>query len=64
MARRLHGVANSPTPEHLTKRMAELESGALDKDLDELVSMDLDGLKAKYAERVIEKAVETEEVAK
>jgi len=59
MARRLHSVSDSPIPEHLKTRMAELESGAFRVELDELVSMDLDGLKAKYAKRVIEK----EEVA-
>lgn len=63
MARRLHSIANSPIPQHLVARMSELEAGAFTSELDELVSMDLDGLKAKYAERVIEKAVETEEVA-
>jgi len=59
MARRLHSVSDSPIPEHLKTRMGELESGAFRVELDELVSMDLDGLKAKYAKRVIEK----EEVA-
>ena len=64
LARRLHSIANSPVPAHLTIRMSELEGGAFNGELDELVSMDLDGLKAKYAERVIEKAVDPEEASK
>jgi len=63
LARRLHSVSGSPIPEHLTRRMGELEAGQFNKELDELVSMDLDGLKAKYAERVIEKAVDPEEAS-
>jgi len=65
MARRLHSVAGSPTPEHLGARMNELDAGAFDDELDGLASMTLDELKAKYAQRVIEKAQEpaTEEVA-
>lgn len=58
MARRLHGVANSPKPAHLTERMADLEAGRFTTELDELTTMNLDDLKAKYAERVIEKVEE------
>lgn len=58
MARRLHGVANSPIPEHLTARNAQLDSGACNDEMTELAGMSLGELKAKYAERVIE----TEEV--
>ena len=62
MGRRLHSVANSPMPEHLTERIAQLDGGAFDDEMSTLAGASLDDLKAKYAERVIEKAV-TEEVA-
>jgi len=58
MARRLHGVSASPVPEHLTARLAELREGAYDAELEELLSMDVDGLKARYAQRRIEPASE------
>jgi len=58
MARRLHGVSASPEPEHLSVRMAELSDGTYDAELDELVAMDVDGLKARYAQRRIEPASE------
>jgi succinate dehydrogenase/fumarate reductase-like Fe-S protein len=58
MARRLHGVSASPVPEHLTARLAELREGAYDAELDELIAMDVDGLKARYAKRQIEPASE------
>ncbi len=58
MARRLHGVSGSPAPEHLVARLDELRAGDLDRQLDELVTLDLDGLKARYAERRTEKATE------
>ena len=59
MARRLHGMADLPIPEHLNDRIAQLEGGAFDDEMDALAGASLDELKAKYAERVIE----TEEVA-
>ncbi len=55
MARRLYSVTESPEPAHLTARMAELGDGAYDAELDEMMSMTLDQLKQRYAERVIEK---------
>lgn len=58
MARRLHGVSASPVPEHLTARLAELHEGAYDAELDELVATNVDGLKARYAQRRIEPASE------
>ncbi len=58
MARRLHGVADSPIPEHLTARIAQLDGGAFADELGALAGMSLDDLKAEYAERVIEKVEE------
>jgi len=58
MARRLHSVSSSPEPEHLTERVAQIASGACEGDLNELMQMDLDGLKAQYAAREIEKVPE------
>jgi len=55
MARRLHGVSGSPIPAHLTARRAEIEAGAYDAELDALMTLDLDALKARYAAREIEK---------
>jgi len=55
MARRLYSVTESPEPEHLTTRVAEINEGAHEAALNEMMSMDLDQLKQKYAERVIEK---------
>jgi heterodisulfide reductase subunit C len=59
MARRLHSVSASPEPEHLAARLRELEQRLYDGELDELVTMDAQGLKARYAAREIE--LETEE---
>ncbi len=54
MARRLHSVTSSPEPAHLGVRLQELNDGAFDQELNELMSLSLDDLKARYAERVIE----------
>ena len=56
MARRLHSKADLPIPEHLTARLAQLDGGTFDEQMDALAGASLDELKAKYAERVIEKA--------
>ena len=58
MARRLHSVSASAEPEHLAARVKELNEGTYDAELDELVAMDVDGLKARYAQRQIEVASE------
>ena len=55
MARRLYSVTESPEPKHLTARMEQLNDGAFDKELSELMTMSLDDLKQRYAERVVEK---------
>jgi len=58
MARRLHGVTASPEPEQLTERVAQIAAGAFEGGLTSLMQMDLDGLKAQYAAREIEKESE------
>ena len=58
MARRLHSVSASPTPSHLKERLQEIEAGTFDDELDELVRMDLEGLKKRYASRTIEQESE------
>jgi len=58
MARRLYGVSASPEPEHLAERVAQIAAGAFEGELGSLIKMDLDGLKAQYAAREIEKATE------
>jgi Fe-S oxidoreductase len=55
MARRLHGVTASPEPEHLRERMRQQEDGDLDRELDEVMSLSVEDLKRRYADRVIEK---------
>ncbi len=60
MARRLHSVADSPAPAHLTERITALEEGAYAEELDALTELSVDTLKANYAERTIEKAEEVE----
>ena len=54
MARRLYAVTESPRPDHLEQRMKELDEGAHEPELDALMQLDLDELKQRYAERVIE----------
>lgn len=54
MARRLYAVTESPEPAHLVTRLAELNEGTHEAELDALMKMGLDDLKQRYAERVIE----------
>jgi heterodisulfide reductase subunit C len=54
MARRLHSVTSSPEPEHLSTRLQELNGGAFDEPLNELMDLSLDDLRTQYAQRVIE----------
>jgi heterodisulfide reductase subunit C len=58
MARRLHSSSASPAPEHLADRLAEIEDGAYEKELDALVGASMDDLKARYARRDIESGSE------
>ncbi|MBU1050448.1 4Fe-4S dicluster domain-containing protein [Candidatus Bipolaricaulota bacterium] len=54
MARRLYAVTQSPEPDHLQTRMSELAEGIHEAELDTLMKMNLEELKQRYAQRVIE----------
>lgn len=60
LARRLYAVTESPTPVHLTARLKELKQGTCTAELDELVTMSMDELKQRYAQRVIEPQGDTQ----
>ncbi len=59
MARRLYSVSSSPEPEHLGARLQELNDGAFDDELRELMNLSLEDLKQRYGQRVIETEGET-----
>lgn len=54
LARRIYGKYLSPVPDHLIKRLKEIESGAFDEDLDRLMSMSKEELTDIYRNRDIE----------
>jgi succinate dehydrogenase/fumarate reductase-like Fe-S protein len=54
LARRLHGAYLAPRSEHLRARVAEVEGGAFQTELDELKNMAVEQLKNRYEERNIE----------
>ena len=54
LARRLYGRYLSPRSEHLKTRVAEIEAGQHDAGLEELKSLDVEGLRARYESRDIE----------
>lgn len=54
LGRRLYGKYLAPPAEHLKKRVKEIESGAFQEELNELRSLPLDELKARYESRDIE----------
>jgi len=56
MARRIYGRYLSPVPEHLEKRIKEIEDGVFDEELDRLMNMSREELEAAYAARVREEA--------
>jgi len=56
LARRLCGRYLSPTSNHLEDRIAEIEAGKFDAELEELKKMSEDELHRQYAEREIEPA--------
>ena len=58
MARRLYGVSASPAPGHLAERLQEMDAGRYEDELDALVAASTEELKARYAERDIEKSSE------
>ena len=53
LARRLYGKYYSATPEHLKKRVEEIESGKFDKGMEELKALSPEDLKKKYRHREI-----------
>ena len=55
LARRIYGKYYSPIPEHLVKRLEEIEEGKFDEEIERLKNMSLDELKKVYTERDIER---------
>lgn len=55
LARRLYGRYETPPPEHLIKRVKEIEGGTYNKELDELTGTPVDDLRKLYTARDIEK---------
>jgi len=56
LCRRLYGRYLAPTSKHLEDRLAEIETGKFDAELEELKNMSQDKLRRRYAERDIEPA--------
>lgn len=56
LCRRLHGRYLAPISKHLEDRLAEIETGKFDAELEELKNMSQDKLRRRYAEREIEPA--------
>ena len=56
LARRLYGKYETPLPEHLKKRVEEIEKGKYNEELDKLVQTSTEELKKAYTARDIEKA--------
>jgi len=56
LCRRLYGRNLAPTSKHLEDRLAEIEAGKFDAELEELKNMSQDKLHRRYAEREIEPA--------
>ena len=54
LARRLYGKYIAPKPQHLEKRIQEIQAGVFAAAINELKSADRDTLKKRYAERDIE----------
>ncbi len=54
LARRLYGRYLAPRSEHLQERLAEIESGKFDAEIEELKSLDKEALMARYKARDIE----------
>lgn len=55
LGRRMYGHYGESEPEHLKKRIEEINKGKFEKDLDELTSLSRKELEKLYAERVKEK---------
>ena len=58
MARRLYSASSSPEPKHLIERLRDQAEGKLDEELDEIMNLNADELKARYQAREIEKVKE------
>jgi formate hydrogenlyase subunit 6/NADH:ubiquinone oxidoreductase subunit I len=56
LCRRLHGHYLAPTSKHLESRIAEIETGKFDTELEELINMEDSELRRRYAQRDIEPA--------
>ena len=56
LCRRLYGRYLAPTSKHLEDRLAEIETGKFDAELEELKNISQDKLRRRYAERDIEPA--------
>lgn len=56
LARRLHGKYETPVPQHLTKRLKEIEDGTFEEDFKKLMGTPVDELRKLYTSRDIEKA--------
>ncbi len=54
LCRRLYARYLAPETEHLRERIAELEDGRLDEEIDELMALDEDALRERYNARDIE----------
>ncbi len=54
LARRLHGKYNAPAPEHLQKRVKEIDQRKFAKELEDLMNMSVEQLRKLYAARDIE----------
>lgn len=51
LGRRLYGRYDSPEPQHLKKRLKEIQEGKFEEELDRMTSLDKDELEQLYAER-------------
>lgn len=51
LARRMYGRYGMVEPEHITKRLAELEQGKFDEEFKQLLAANLEDLKKRYADR-------------
>lgn len=56
LGRRLYGKYETPSPDHLLKRVKEIAEGAFQKQLDTLTKKSTEELRKLYTERDIEKA--------
>ena len=54
LARRIRGKYIDPRSQDLKNRLAEINDGKYDKDIDDLMTMDANTIKDRYASRKIE----------